>query len=584
MKKIHPELDVLTEDDAQVDVSTLSADKDFILLGVRMKWGSPSVPKKVRVAFRLPIRGILSSFTSGAGRERALKADWSAVKASSKLASGTPLLAFAGFSGENVYTIAVSDPKTPLEVTGGVSEEKADMKCGVNFFTSEVSPISSYEATIRIDLRNIPLFDAVKSASDWWENECGYPHARVPKAAREPMNSAWYSFHQQLDPDKIVRECEESVKYGMKTIILDDGWQTGDNNRGYAFCGDWECFAGKIPDMKDLVDRIHKTGMKVMLWYSVPSIGIHSRAFERFKDKMLSVRERPSGTVGVVDPRYPEVRAYLVGLYRNALLNWGLDGLKLDFIDSFRLEANSPAVNENMDIASVEDALDRLLSEAHEALSAINPDVLLEFRQSYVGPNVLKYGNMVRVGDCPYDYQRNRSGIVDLRMTSGRTAVHSDMLMWHENESVEGVALQLIGTLFGVPQISVLFDHVTEEQKKCLGFWLSFYSEHDSLLHDGKISVKNPEKCYSQVRSELGSEALTVNYENVPVEIGKEAVDLIVNASPDGFAVLTGDKCGTLHAVTYDCTGSAFGDISDEFHKIAKLPIPIGGYAKVTIS
>ena len=25
----------------------------------------------------------------------------------------------------------------------------------------------------------------------------------------------------------------------MESIIVDDGWQTDDNNRGYAYCGDW---------------------------------------------------------------------------------------------------------------------------------------------------------------------------------------------------------------------------------------------------------------------------------------------------------------------------------------------------------
>lgn len=40
-------------------------------------------------------------------------------------------------------------------------------------------------------------------------------------------------------------------------------------------------------------------------------------------------------------------------------------------------------------------------------------------------------------------------------MTSGDTAVHSDMLMWHRDDRDEAVALQLLSVAFAVPQISV---------------------------------------------------------------------------------------------------------------------------------
>ena len=36
-----------------------------------------------------------------------------------------------------------------------------------------------------------------------------------------------------------------------------------------------------------------------------------------------------------LDPRYKKVREYLSNLYESAVKEWDLDGLKLDFIDSF---------------------------------------------------------------------------------------------------------------------------------------------------------------------------------------------------------------------------------------------------------
>ena len=50
---------------------------------------------------------------------------------------------------------------------------------------------------------------------------------------------------------------------------------------------------------------------------------------------------------------------------------------------------------------------------------------------------------MFRVGDCPNNFVKNRVGITDLRMLSGQSAVHSDMLMWHPEESPENCAIQM---------------------------------------------------------------------------------------------------------------------------------------------
>ena len=54
---------------------------------------------------------------------------------------------------------------------------------------------------------------------------------------------------------------------------------------------------------------------------------------------------------------------------------------------------------------SVPLAVERLKKEISAALTAIKPDVLIEFRQSYVGPGIRQCGNMISVGDCPGDME-----------------------------------------------------------------------------------------------------------------------------------------------------------------------------------
>ena len=99
---------------------------------------------------------------------------------------------------------------------------------------------------------------------------------RMPDTAKSPLYSAWYSFHQQIDVPAIVEECRFFGKLGCKSLIVDDGWQTDNNARGYAYCGDWEPTPAKIPDMKAFVDAVHETGLKFVLWYSVPFVGLQA--------------------------------------------------------------------------------------------------------------------------------------------------------------------------------------------------------------------------------------------------------------------------------------------------------------------
>ena len=61
------------------------------------------------------------------------------------------------------------------------------------------------------------------------------------------------------------------------------------------------------------VAKIHELGMKYVVWFSVPFVGEHSKAYERFKGKYLYESKRLN--TAVLDPRFPEVREYLINIY-----------------------------------------------------------------------------------------------------------------------------------------------------------------------------------------------------------------------------------------------------------------------------
>ena len=86
-------------------------------------------------------------------------------------------------------------------------------------------------------------------------------------------------------------------------------------------------------------------------------------------------------------------------LYRDAMQTYALDGLKLDFIDEFYFGSDTAFPTDDMDIPVLEDAVFRLMCDIHDAVIAVKPDALIEFRQTYVGPAVRDFGNMLRVND-----------------------------------------------------------------------------------------------------------------------------------------------------------------------------------------
>ena len=540
-------------------------DGDILYLTINLNLPSPEIPEPMKINWSFSAKDC-GSIWGPSTLDHGLFFDWGMFTVNSRLASWMPVEQIISNSGKNKLLIAVSDVDTPMAVKAGIHEEDAAFSCEIELFTRPTFPVDKYCATVRLDMRDTPYYDSIYDAVDWWENDCGYKAAYVPESARMPMDSLWYSFHQQLDIEEILKECRMSKELGLETVIIDDGWQTDDNGRGYAYCGDWEPAPSKVGDMVSLVDELHKIGMKVVLWYSVPFMGQFAARYDEFKNMLLDGVGNDD-TSFALDPRYKKVRDYLVSVYESAVRDWHLDGLKLDFIDNFALKGKSLEFDERRDFQSLEQALHKLMSDIKESLTAINPDILIEFRQSYVGPSIRKYGNMLRVGDCACDYQRNKSGVINLRMTSGKTAVHSDMIMWNTLDTPENAALQFASILYGVPQVSVRVDKLPEAHYKMLGFYIDFWKKHREVLLDGKLTAENPEYNYSSACSTLGNKSVATVYSNPVVTITTDEA-AVVNASKHQSLILKGAKGKAFEAV--NCMGETVssGAVSGNLEEI----------------
>ena len=465
-----------------------------------------------------------------------LPPEWDMRTNDSEVSSGMPLICIYNKANENRATVSLSDPACPAQIKAGVVEKNGNLRFQINLFTKTCYEMKEYEVIVRIDRRNIPFYKSVIDTKEWWTS-LGYKNAHVPKEARLPLYSCWYSFHTKIIPEEIIYECKIAKEMGMETVIVDAGWYTSSTSDEFAkTCGDWEISEAKIPNMQSFIDEIHSLGMKFMIWFSVPFIGFESKNHARFKGKYLC--DRPGVFASVLDPRFPEVRKFLVDTYCTYVKKYGLDGLKLDFIDRFMLNEGTNADREGMDTPSVDVAVQRLLGEATTELKKINPEIMIEFRQSYIGPVLTQYCNMLRVADCPNDAIFNRFGSLNLRLTSGKTPVHSDMLMWNESDTNEGVMYQLLAIMFSVPQISVRFDRITSDHKRLLKSYLAFWRAHESTLLDGELELYGMDANYTVAKSKKDGESITVMYHQRPLTVENGESAYIFNSTGENGAVV----------------------------------------------
>ncbi len=537
-------------------------------------------PKKIVIAWYMPIIDAYGLQDFGVMYDRNNPPSWHPRVNYFSGNRYAPFQQLVSSDGRNSLTLTLSDATTYSNIKCGVEEPFAAEEIILDLFNCPCPKMKDYHVTVYIDDNDKPYDEAVTSVLRFWEEKCGYKYAFTPDDAREPLYSAWYSFHRDQYADKIVEQCKMAVKYGMKVVIVDDGWELAENNHGFQSGGDWEPYLPKVHDMKEFARRVHETGMKIMVWFSPAHCGPYTKAYQRFKDMLVNP---DSGEDPVFDPRYPEVRKYLEERIADQAIEWDLDGFKLDFIDAMFPGKTTPPINDRMDFDSVYDAVDALLKAITDKVRAFKPDFLIEFRQAYFGPAIRQYGNMLRVSDCPDDSMRNHVAGIWMRQTVGPQSVHSDMLMWHNDDPVESVANQFLCCMYLVPQISMRLDELNEEHKLALKTFLDFWTEHKDTLLFGKLTADNPTRNYTLVKAEKDGEIIAVAHAKPVLTVDDFDKLYLFNASDENKLIVFAEKDFKEVCITItDCCGRTVSEKKYSLTKGAHIfDVPKSGMLRI---
>ncbi|MFG2692081.1 glycoside hydrolase family 36 protein [Kitasatospora sp. NPDC048407] len=514
---------------------------------------------RLRIEWQLPCTGATGYWTPNTNA-RWLPPSWATPREAS-LPKGAPVGSLVGPGDRALCTFAVGELVRSVAIGEGAVEETGRY----SWWIEQDGP----QTVLRLDLTGRHFADTVRECADWWATLA--PVRTVPDAAFEPVFCTWYALHLAMAATDVERLAALAAPLGFRTLIVDDGWQTDERTRSYATTGDWQPAPTDFPDFAAHVARIRALGLNYLLWHAVPFVGDRSEAAKRLAGHTLA--HLPQLETHLLDPRSATVRAHQVERLAAAVEKYGVDGLKVDFVDTF---ARRPApgaaphtASPEADCATVAEGVRKLLAALDERLRATRPDVLVEHRQDYLGPGLWPYATMVRAADCPHNAVENRVRTADLRLTAGPLAVHADPLTWHPEESPEQIAVLLQSVLFATAQVSVDLGAQRPEQLGALRFWLGVMKEHRELLQRSELRPHRPELAYPVIEARSSGALAFGRYAPLPLHAaGDWRLLLVANADPDTLVRIDFDRApGRVDLLVQDCLGG----------EVARAQTPVDG-------
>ena len=171
-----------------------------------------------------------------------------------------------------------------------------------------------------------------------WRKALALPLPEFPEGAWEPVFCTWYAVHAAVTQDWVEKNAEVASRLGFRTLIIDDGWCFDVMKRvspetistWYEMIGDWFLSEKKFPDFENHRKRVQAMGMKYLLWVAPFLIGAKSELYKQLADIVKPEYHEGCYTF---DSSRKEAAKLLLGKMKHVIQDYGLDGLKVDFLD-----------------------------------------------------------------------------------------------------------------------------------------------------------------------------------------------------------------------------------------------------------
>lgn len=160
------------------------------------------------------------------------------------------------------------------------------------------------------------------------------PSGKIPPKIffLKPIYNTWIELGYNQTQERILEYAEKILKNNLPAgvIMIDDGWSE--------YYGNWTFNILNFPNPKEMVQKLHKMGFKVILWIC-PFVSPDSPEFRELKKEYMLIRSKDyqpaiknwwNGFSAVLDLSNPKTVGYFKGQLQFLCNNYGIDGFKFD--------------------------------------------------------------------------------------------------------------------------------------------------------------------------------------------------------------------------------------------------------------
>ncbi len=411
------------------------------------------------------------------------------------------------------------------------------------------------------------------------DQEWPQPAMPVPECAYDPVFCTWTAIHHDVSQEWILRNARLAAGLGLRTWLTDDGWFTDKAHfADYRYAGDWEPCVEKFPDFAGHVRAVQELGMRYILWVAPFMAGDESNMAR--EHTALLYTGQPQNYFSNLSPWSYATREIVANLLDRLMRDYGLDGLKLDFIDSLALDLPH---TDDADYDTMGEGIYDILSYAIDRIRSWKPDLLIELRNRYANLASRRYGNLYRSSDVPFNFTWNRWQVATLRLLAPNRAAHFDPALWHPQDSGENVAVHLINAICSVPMISVELDRYPQSHLELIRYWIGFYNQHRATIVHGNFRPEFHQGYLPLIRFTSETERIIGLYDDIAFTFGHGPWPLwILNASTRPYVELLSNEFGGEYRVSErDKFGVVVKQETIAF-PVARLAVEVGGSLEIS--
>ena len=485
----------------------------------------------------------------------------------------------------NQITVTCKDAYKAKFVSSNIKEEGDSIAFSLGFFEDNppLSNLQDYQAEVWVDFRSIHFSKAIYDASSWFLDDEFKKGVATADTTNVPVFSTWYPMHRNIPLENITRDLDSLKTFNFKSVLVDDGWQSLVQMKiDTAYSYDEISFKTMSLFKKKCSDM----GLPLYLWYSIPFIGGNPVILKKFDGKYI--RYRAPRQMYVLDPRYSDVRKYLVSTYANFLSTWNFDGYWFDFLKGFYPKEGAVIdPDKGRDFVSIDLAVDTLYSDMKTRLNAIKPNFFMGQIFSVVGPNLVSYQNFLTGFVGVENTQVVREKMVNNRLLYGKFTPFMEVVAINPRESEEDIARKLQSVLFGNPYLSFYATTLPEASKQTIRFWLDYWKKNHKVIFEGSFEPMQVSRFYPGIKVENEQKIIYMVYEdytiNLPVVLNKP-IDVIHSKTTGNIQFLMNKADVHYNYEIFDCKGVSTekGIVKCKNKNAVDFVVPTAGFIRIT--